>query len=71
MFNYPSRTVETTIWDKSVFARIYKNNNKFTYDKFKTANSDSAYSICFSQVVLVLFSFLINTAGEEIYNIYQ
>ena len=31
----------------------------------KLRNSDSAYSICFSQVLLKLFTFLINTAGKE------
>ena len=35
----------------------------------KLRNSDSAYSICFSQVSLKLFTFLINTADKEIYNI--
>ena len=35
----------------------------------KVRNSDSAYSICFSQVLLKLFTFLINTADKEIYNI--
>ena len=33
----------------------------------KVRNSDSAYSICFSQVLLKLFTFLINTADKEIY----
>ena len=35
----------------------------------KVRNSDFAYSICFSQVLLKLFTFLINTADKEIYNI--
>ena len=39
--------------------------------KSKLRNSDSAYSISFSQVLLKLFTFLINTADKEIYNIYQ
>ena len=34
----------------------------------KVQNSDSAYSICFSQVLLKLFTFLINTADKEMYN---
>ena len=34
-------------------------------------NSDSAYSICFGQVLLKLFTFLINTADKEIYNIFN
>ena len=33
----------------------------------KVRNSDSVYSICFSQVLLELFTFLINTADKEIY----
>ena len=33
----------------------------------KVRNSDSAYSICFSQVLFKLFTFLINTADKEIY----
>ena len=37
----------------------------------KVRNSDSAYSICFSQVLLKLFTFLINTADKEIYNIFN
>ena len=37
----------------------------------KLRNSDSAYSICFSQVLLKLFTFLINTADKEIYNIFN
>ena len=35
----------------------------------KVRNSESAYSICFSHVLLKLFTFLINTADKEIYNI--
>ena len=35
----------------------------------KVRNSDSAYSICFNQVLLKLFTFLINTADKEIYKI--
>ena len=34
-------------------------------------NSDSAYSIYFSQVLVKSFTYLINTADKEIYNIYQ
>ena len=34
-------------------------------------NSDAAYSIWFSQVLLKLFTFLINTADKEIYNIFN
>ena len=37
----------------------------------KLRNSDSAYSICFSQVLLKLFSFLINTADKVKYNIFN
>ena len=37
----------------------------------KVRNSDSAYLICFSQVLLKLFTFLINTADKEIYNIFN
>ena len=35
----------------------------------KERNSDSAYLICFSQVLLKLFTSLINTADKEIFNI--
>ena len=35
----------------------------------KLRNSDSACSICFSKVLLKSFTFLINTADKEIYNI--
>ena len=37
----------------------------------KVRNSDSAYSICFSEVLLKLFTFLINTEDKEIYNIFN
>ena len=37
----------------------------------KLRNSDSAYSMCFSQVILKLFTFSINTADKEIYNIFN
>ena len=37
----------------------------------KLRNSDSAYWICFSQFLLKLFTFLINTADKEIYNIFK
>ena len=37
----------------------------------KVRNSDSAYSICFSQVLLKFFTSLINTADKEIYNIFD
>ena len=37
----------------------------------KQRNSDSAYSICFSQVSLKLFTFLINAADKEMYNIFN
>ena len=37
----------------------------------KVRNSDSAYSICFSQVLLKLFTFLIHTADKEIHNIFN
>ena len=37
----------------------------------KVRNSDSVYSICFSQVLIKLSTFLINTADEEIYNIFN
>ena len=56
-------TLYRSFWNFIVFCLLYIdiNNNKFTYDKFKVRNSDSAYSICFSQVLLKLFTFLINT----------
>ena len=74
--DYPSRTVES----KSL--RLLCNLVYFVYFIFiettmnlymtnsKVRNSDSAYSICFSQVLLKLFTFLINTADKEIYNIF-
>ena len=37
----------------------------------KVRNSDSAYSICFSQVLLKLFTSLISTVDKEIYNIFN
>ena len=37
----------------------------------KVQNSDSAYSISFSQVLLKLFTFLINTANKKMYNIFH
>ena len=37
----------------------------------KVRNSDSAYMISFGQVLLKLFTFLINTADKEIYNIFN
>ena len=37
----------------------------------KVQISDSRYSICFSQVLLKLFTSLINTADKEIYNIFN
>ena len=38
----------------------------------KVRNSDSAYSICFTQVLLKLFTSLMNnTADKEIYNIFN
>ena len=38
----------------------------------KLRNSDSVYSICFSQVLLKLFAFLINTTTDiEKYNIFN
>ena len=37
----------------------------------KVRNSDSTYSICFSEVLLKLFTSLINTADKEIYNIFN
>ena len=52
--NHPSRTVESnslrSFWNFSIFCLLYFhiNNNKFSYDKFKSGEiSDSAYSICF------------------------
>ena len=36
----------------------------------KLRNSDSAYSICFSKVLLKLFTFMINTVDKMTYNIY-
>ena len=37
----------------------------------KVRNLDSAYLICFSQVLLKLFTFLIHTADKEKYNIFN
>ena len=37
----------------------------------KLRNLDSAYSICFSQVLLKLVTFLRNTADKKIYNIFN
>ena len=37
----------------------------------KVRNSDSAYSIRFSKVLLKLFTSLINTADKDIYNIFN
>ena len=37
----------------------------------KVRKLDSAYSICFSQVLLTLITFLINTADKDIYNIFN
>ena len=37
----------------------------------KVRNSDSTYSICFSQVLLKLFTSLINTTDKDIYNIFN
>ena len=44
-------------------------NLHMTYLKLR--NSDAAYSIYFSQVILELFTFLINTANKEFHNMYQ
>ena len=73
--DYPSRTIESNsqrlFWNFCIFCLLYIHidNNKFTYDKVR--NSDSVYSICSSQVLLKLFTFLINTADKEIYNIFN
>ena len=46
------------------------NNNKFTYEKFKTPNFGFSTFDFFGQVLLKLFTFLMNT-DKDIYNIYS
>ena len=72
--NYPSRTVENNS------LRLYCNLVYYLYFIFikltislhmtnsKVRNSDSTYSYSYSQVILKMFTFLINTADKEIYN---
>ena len=75
--DYPSRTVESNslrlFWNFCIFCLLYIhiNNKNLHMTNSKLRNSDSAYSICFSQVLLKLFTFLINTADKEIYNIFN
>ena len=45
---------------------IHINNNKFTYDKF--ISGKFGFSICFSQVLFKLFTFLMDIADKEINN---
>ena len=47
------------------------NNKNLHMTNSKVRNSDSAYSIYFSQVLSKLFTFLINTADKEIHNIFN
>ena len=73
--DYPSRAVESnslrSFWNFGIFCLLYIhiNNNKFTYDKFKTAKFGFSIFDMFGQVLLKLFTFLINTADKVIYNI--
>ena len=53
------------------FIYIHINNNKFTYDKYKTAKFGFSVFDVFSQVSLKLFTFLINTTDIEIDNMYK
>ena len=75
--DYPSRTVESNslclFWNFCIFCLLYIhiNNNKFTYDKFKSAKFGLSIFDMFSHVLLKLFTFLINTADIEIYNIFD
>ena len=70
--DYPSRTAENKstrlFWNFCIFCLLYIhiNNNKFTYDKFKSAKFGFSITISFSEVLLKLFTFLINTADKEI-----
>ena len=58
-----------SFWNFSIFCLLYIhiNNNKYLHmTNSKLRNSDSTYSICFSQVLLKLFTILINTTNIEI-----
>ena len=75
--NYPSRTVESNslrlFCNFGVFCLLYIHITSINLHmtNSKVRNLDPAYSICFSQVLLKLFTFLINTADKEIYNIFN
>ena len=71
----PVELLKATLYDYSgisvyVFCLLYihRNNNKFTYDKFKSAKFGFSMFDIFGEVSLKLF---INTADKEIYKIYQ
>ena len=68
--DYPSRIVESNslrlFWNFCIFCLLYIhiNDNKFTYDKFKSAKFGFS-------ILDMLFTFLISTADKEIYNIFN
>ena len=72
----PVEPLKATLYDHFVilvylvyFIFICINNNKFTYDKQKTLKIGCSIFNMFNQVILKLFTFLINTTNNEIYNI--
>ena len=71
------RTVESNslslFWNFSIFCLlfIHMDNKKLHMTNSKLRSSDSAYSICFTQILLELFTFLPDTADKEIYNIFN
>ena len=73
--DYPSRTVESnslrSFRNFTISCLLYThiNNNKFTCDKFRTAKF-STFDM-FSQVLLKLFTFLINITNIEIHYMYM
>ena len=75
--DYPSRTVESKslrlFCNFGVFCLLYIHITTINLHMtiLKVRNSDSAYSICFSHVLLKLFTFLINTADKEICNTFN
>ena len=75
--DYPSRTVESDslrlFWNFCIFCLLYIhiNNNKFTYDKFKTVKFGFSILNMFYLSFIKIVYFLVNTADKEIYNIYQ
>ena len=70
--DYPNRTVKSKslriFCNFSLFCLLYDHTNTINLHmtNSKLRNSDSAYSICISQVLLKLFTFLLNTADKEI-----